>query len=184
MQTISRDMAKSGTRRPRWASGFSILELMAVLAIVGLMAAIAVPVFRVYQLRSKSAEAKTNLGSLRVLEESYFSVHDKYLAAAPEPPVIPGASSTVFNPNTAFTTLGFKPEGRVYFSYGVAVAADASGYTADAAADIDADGFPQLWGFAKPDPSGALTAGEVGCTVAALGVEIGPCGPGHGKSVF
>ena len=39
----------------------------------------------------------------------------------------------------------------MYFSYGVAVTADASGYTADAAADIDADGFPQLWGFAKPD---------------------------------
>ena len=177
-------MAKSGTRRPRRASGFSILELMIVLAIVGMLAAIAIPVFRTYQFRSKSAEAKTNLGALRVLEESYFSVHDEFLAAAPEPPVIPGASSTVFNPNAAFTALGFSPEGRVYFSYGVAVTADASGYTADAAADIDADGFPQLWGFAKPDASGALAAGQVGCTVAALRRGDRPVRTGHGKSVF
>jgi type IV pilus assembly protein PilA len=177
-------MAKSVRRRPRSAFGFTILELMITLAVVGLLSAIALPVFRIYQLRSKSAEAKTNLGSLRVLEESYFSVHDEFLTAAPAPPVVPGAVAVTFIPNAAFTTLGFSPEGRVYFSYGVTAAADGSGYTADAAADIDADGFPQLWGFAKPDASGALSAGQVGCPVAALGVEIGPCGPGHGKSVF
>jgi type IV pilus assembly protein PilA len=177
-------MATSCTRRLRRSPGFTLLELMLVLAVVALLAAIAIPVFRAYQLRSKSAEVKNNLGAIRVLEETYYSAHDQFLAAAAEPPVIPGGSSTVFNPNAAFTALGFRPEGRVYFSYGVAVTADASGYTADAAADIDADGFPQLWGFAKPDSHGALTPGQVGCTVAALGVEIGPCGPGHGTSVF
>jgi hypothetical protein len=72
----------------------------------------------------------------------------------------------------------------VYFSYGVAVTADATGYTADAAADIDDDGFPQLWGFAKPGSNGARGPGPVGCTLAALSEEIGPCGPGHGTSVF
>jgi Tfp pilus assembly protein PilE len=157
---------------------------MLVLAVVGVLATIAIPSFRTYQLRSKSAEVKTNLGAIRVLEETYYSTHDQFLAAAQEPPVIPGARSTDFNPNAAFTALGFRPEGRVYFSYGVAVTAGASGYTADAAADIDGDGFPQLWGFAKPDPSGALGPGEVGCTVAALSAEIGACGPGHGTSVF
>jgi len=157
---------------------------MLVLAVVGVLALIAIPVFRIYQLRSKSAEVKSNLDAIRVLEETYFSAHDQFLAAAPEPPVIPGAISTDFNPTAAFTALGFRPEGRVYFSYGVAVTANASGYTADAAADIDGDGFPQLWGFAKPDSTGALGPGQVGCTVAALGVEIGPCGPGHGTSVF
>ena len=157
---------------------------MLALAVVALLATIAIPSFRTYQLRSKSAEAKSNLGAIRVLEETYFSTHDQFLAAPPEPPVIPGARSTVFNPNAAFITLGFRPEGRVYFSYGVAVTANASGYTADAAADIDDDGFPQLWGFSKPDANGALAPGQVGCTVAALSVEIGPCGPGHGTSVF
>ena len=119
-----------------------------------------------------------------MLEESYFAGHDEFLPAAAEPPVIPGATKAAFNPNPAFTALGFRPEGRVYFSYGVAVAADRTGYSADAAADIDADGFPQLWGYAKPDASGAIGPGQVGCTVAALTVEIGPCGPGHGTSTF
>jgi len=177
-------MATSCPRRLQQPDGYTLLELMLVLAVVALLATIAIPLFRTYQLRSKSAEAKSNLGSIRVLEETYYSSHDQYLAAASEPAVIPGSLATDFNPNAAFTALGFRPEGRVYFSYGVAVNADASGYTADAAADIDGDGFPQLWGFSKPNASGALVPGQVGCTVAALTVEIGPCGPGHGTSVF
>jgi prepilin-type N-terminal cleavage/methylation domain-containing protein len=184
VRTIRCVMAKSGRRRLRRTRGFTLLELMVTLAVIGLLALIAIPVFSVYQLRSKSAEAKTNLSSLRVLEEAYYSTHDQFLPAAAAPAVIPGSRSAVFTPNAAFTTLGFSPEGRVYFSYGAAVSADASGYTVDAAADIDADGFPQLWGLAKPDAGGAIVAGQVGCGVAALGVEIGPCGPGHGKSVF
>jgi prepilin-type N-terminal cleavage/methylation domain-containing protein len=168
----------------RRVPGFSILELMIALAIVGLLAAIALPFFHTYQLRSKSAEVKSNLGALRVLEESYFSTHDAFLAAAPEPPVIPGATTAAFVPNAAFTALGFAPEGRVYFSYGASVSADGTGYTADAAADIDADGFPQIWGYAKHDASGAIVAGVVGCTVAELDTEVGPCGSGHGTSVF
>ena len=73
----------------------------------------------------------------------------------------------------------------MYFSYGVAVSADGAGYTADAAADIDADGFPQFWGFARPDGSGALAPGQVGCNVAGLTAEqVGPCDPSYGKSVF
>jgi prepilin-type N-terminal cleavage/methylation domain-containing protein len=177
-------MGQKGTQRSRSASGFTLLELMVVLAIVAVLITIAIPVFRSHQLRSKSAEVRSNLGALRALEESYSSVHDQYIAAPAEPPGIPGSISADFSPNAAFTALGFDPEGHVYFSYGVAVTADAAGYTADAAADIDGDGFPQLWGFAKPAPSGALVAGEVGCAVAVLGIEIGPCGPGHGTSVY
>ena len=158
---------------------------MFVVAIIGLLVVIAVPIFRTYQFRAKSAEAKVNLGTLRVLEHSYFSEHDQFLAAAPEPPVLPGPSSTVFSPNAAFEALGFRPEGRVYFSYGVAVTSDGVGYTADAAADIDADGIPQFWGFAKPDGNGALGPSQVGCNVSALTAEqIGPCGASHGMSVF
>lgn len=177
-------MARTSFQPLRRASGFTILELIIALAIVAVLAVIAIPVFQKQQMRSKTAEVKSNLGALRALEDTYQSAHDEYLAAPAEPPALPGGNAVTFNPNAAFTALGFRPEGRVYFSYGVAVTANASGYTADAAADIDADGFPQLWGFAKRDPGGAIVAGEVGCVVAALGTEIGPCGPGHGTSVF
>ena len=53
--------------------GFTLLELMIVLAVVGVLAAIAIPLLASYQLRSKSAEAKTNLAAIRVLEESFYS---------------------------------------------------------------------------------------------------------------
>ena len=178
-------MDASPSRRSAHRLGFTLIEMMVVVAIVGVLSVVAIPMFRTYQLRSKTAEAKTNIGVMRVLEHSHFSEHNAFLAVAPEPPLIPGASPVAFDETAGFAPLGFRPEGRVYFSYGVAVTADQSGYTADAAADIDADGFPQFWGFAKPDGAGAVVAGQVGCDATALTREqVGPCGTLYGTSVF
>jgi type IV pilus assembly protein PilA len=154
--------AKHPERPVQRSAGFTLVELMIAVAIIGILATIAIPQFLIYQLRSKSAEAKTNLGAIRVLENTHFSEHDQFLPIAPEPAVIPGSISTAFVPNAGFAALGFRPEGQVYFSYGVAVSADAVGFTADAGADIDTDGFVQFWGYSKPDGGGVLTAGQVG----------------------
>ena len=166
--------------------GFTLLEMMVAVAIVGLLAAISIPLFTSYQLRSKSAEAKLNLGALRVLEESFYGEYQVYRSANAEPAAIPGAVAAAFDDVTSdFGPLGFVPEGRVYFSYGVAVSGDGSGFTADAGADIDADGFVQYWGYATADGSGALVAGKVGCNIAGLQPEsVGPCTPSSGQSVF
>ena len=102
-------MATSRTRRPQRASGYTLIEIMFVVAIIAMLAATAIPVFLNYQFRSRSAEAKINLGALRVLEHSYFAVHDQFLAAAPEPPIIPGTSATLFTPNAGFDALGSGP---------------------------------------------------------------------------
>lgn len=178
-------MATARMRRPHGGRGFTILELMIAVFIVGLLSVIAIPQFLNYQLRSKSAEAKTNLGAIRVLENAHFSEHDAFLAIVPEPPVIPGSLPVDFDEAAGFAPLGFRPEGKVYFSYGVSVSADAVGMTADAGSDIDADGFVQFWGYAKPDSAGVLGASAVGCDVTALQPEqIGPCHPAHGSSVF
>jgi len=178
---MSVSRARSG--RP---AGFTILELLIVVMVVGALSAAAIPLFLRYQLKTRSAEGKLNLGAIRTLEEAYFSEFEAYVSAVPEPPVVPGASPAVFDPITSdFAELGFAPEGNVYFSYGVAVSADGAGYTADAAADIDADGMVQFWGYAKPDHGGALVAGQAGCNVAGLDpLEIGPCDPAAGRSVF
>jgi len=167
-------------------SGFTLLELMIAAAIVGVLAAIAIPLLVSYQLRSKSAEAKTNLGAIRVLEEGYFSENQKYRSANAEPAAIPGSVAVAFDgAGSDFGPLGFVPQGRVYFSYGVAVSADGSGFTADAGADIDGDGFVQYWGYANPDSGGALTAGKVGCDVASMQPKsVGPCTASSGQSVF
>jgi prepilin-type N-terminal cleavage/methylation domain-containing protein len=178
-------MLISSSRRPGWKRGFSIIELMITVSIVGILAAIAIPLLMNYQLRAKTAEGKTNLAAIRVLETAHFSENDFFLAIVPEPPVIPGNTTSAFNGAAGFAGLGFRPEGSVYFSYGVAVTPDGAGFTADAGADIDADGFVQFWGYAKPDNAGVLVPGAVGCDAAGLSAEVvGPCNPAYGKSVF
>ena len=46
----------------------------------------------------------------------------------------------------------------------------------DVFADIDGNGILQIWGYSKPDPSGGLTTGGLGCDPSLLPAEeIGPC---------
>ncbi len=166
--------------------GFTLLELMVAVVIIGTLAAISLPMFMTYQYRTKSAEADTNLGAIATAERAYFSEFGQFLTVAPEPPAIPGPQALGFNALTSgFAELGFAPEGTVYFSYGVQASADGVGFTADAGADIDGNGFVQFWGFAKPDSAGVLAPGQVGCNVAALTpLTIAPCDPLAGRTVF
>ena len=52
--------------------GFTLIELMIVVAIIGILAAIAIPNFLRYQAKSRQSEAKTNLSGVFVSETSYF----------------------------------------------------------------------------------------------------------------
>ena len=172
----------------RGGAGFSLIELMIVVAIIGLLAAIAIPTYARFQMKAKTSEAKTNLASIQTAEESYYTEYGRYLTAAVEPATIPGPSQVDFSTSaTGYQTLGFVPEGRVYFSYGVAVATslEDSGYSADAGADIDGNGDNQYWVIAKAASDGSRVTPVVGCDVSTVSMnQVTPCTPQMGQSVF
>lgn len=60
--------------------GFSLIELMIVVAVVGILAAVAIPNFMKLQGRTRQAEARTNLRALWLSQKVYYQEHDTFEA--------------------------------------------------------------------------------------------------------
>ncbi len=58
--------------------GFTLVELMIVVAIIGILAAMAIPNFIIFQAKSKQSEAKTNLKAIFASEKTHFAEADTY----------------------------------------------------------------------------------------------------------
>jgi type IV pilus assembly protein PilA len=188
-------MRKLHTRK----GGFTLIELMIVVAIIGILAAIAIPNFLMFQLRSKTGEAKTNLAGIRTAEEGYFAEFGSYVPAVAVTPA-PGSQKNPWPaPGLAggFDTLGWGPEGQVFFQYAIATnaAVGAVDYAAGGTGDLDGDGQPSDFGYIHPIPGAAAAAGTPNAC-PATGVynpatlvndllnTVGPCNPQSGQSWF
>jgi len=187
----------------RRRTGFTLIELMIVVAIIGVLAAIAIPAFQRFQLRSKVSEAKTNLASIRTAELAYVSTAGTFLATVASP-VADAALDGVRDAwvdNGGYAWLGWSPEGATLFNYKVvagpagcpAPGAPCSSFTAEAGSDLDQDGSLNYWGYVHPDPVGAAPNAvscqgtgvydpQTGLTTSLR--RVGPCAAGMGVSIF
>ncbi len=166
--------------------GFTLIELMIVVAIIGILAAIAIPAFVNYVKRSKTSEAGSNLKALFTGAAAYYEqenwtagvVTAGGTAAASTHCVVtastaswtPGDEKYVANWTTeavGFNTLNFAPADPLYFAYHVLLPGSATGcgnsandtttYNFVANGDLDGDGTQSTFQLAAgTNPDNAL----------------------------
>jgi len=102
--------------------GFTLIELMTVVIIVGILASVAVPLYRGQVKRAMAAEGAALLGSVRTAERIYYAEHGRYTDDK--------------------TKLGVDTTGNKYFKdYTITLTGGGTGFTATTTGTGDAAGI-------------------------------------------
>lgn len=143
-------MANARAKRGLQA-GFTLAELLAVVAMIGILATIAMVSYRRYLSSSRVAEATTMVGNIRSAQEGYRSETMVYLNVSTEGawyPAAPNDKKRAWDfPDHAdyakWRTLGVRSDGPVYFGYVT--------YAGLATEDVTAPtGTQATWSFDTP----------------------------------
>jgi prepilin-type N-terminal cleavage/methylation domain-containing protein len=124
-------------------AGFTLMELMLVVVLVGILVSVAVGSYSNFHKRAKTSEAKANLGNIRTYEESYYLAEENYLACPLHPATVPQGIAVLWGDTQVpdeWEELGFEPQGRIRYSYKVETSGDKQSFTATANGDLDGDG--------------------------------------------
>jgi|GEM_PF-2548013 len=130
----------------RRESGFTLVEIMVVVAIMAVLTAIGVPAYKMHAMKAKASEAANHMATIRALEVSYKAVNDTYLALPAHPPAVPDSYQPWGNPGGNWDELDFNLDTRVRYQYRVE-----PGTTGDIATSFRITAMTDFDGLGPPD---------------------------------
>ncbi len=141
--------------RQRNSAGFTLIELMIAVAIVAILIAIALPLYRNYVIRSKLVAGTNQLATTRAQLEQYYLDNRTYASVTTVTPNIPSpctstinvaSSNNLFNVSCALTTVNnVANSGYLVTAQGTGIVSGAQ-YTVDQTGAMTTVAFPTSWG--------------------------------------